>query len=547
MAIELPEGYYLDNFQKLIGFVFEQYPDLLTGDEKKFYNDFQSCTLDVQRLYVRLISRKGPYFRSDKLHYSEIPQIQETLKSLASANFAVLNPAIDFELLLSLLLREELLELAFPVFGGLKHLKKPEIIRAFLEEGNEDEIVVKIKERYSWICPLRLKELLVYRLCFFGNLHQDLSEFVLLDLGMIRYEDYQIHQEDRYFQERRLLEKTLQMHLLREWQNEVLVRGPENILDFFEAIPEHQNDRTLKRLHNRMTNTLARQLERLEELESATMLYEQSERPPSRERRSRILAKQNRIEEALALCQSILNSPLSEEEFEFAERFSRRLRKQLGLPLQSLKSHRVLEEALVLSPTGDSVELQVVAHFRAKGNHAYFVENHLWRGMFGLAFWDIVFMPLRGAFFNLYQRGPKGLFTAEFREQRQEAIDERLNMIREDPGWPGQVVATFREKMGISNTLVFWPILSEELIQLALCRIPRAHFAQIFDRLSRDLGNNRSGFPDLIIFPKEYYQLLEVKGPGDRLQQNQKRWIKFFHEYEIPYRVVNVTFSNDIP
>jgi len=39
------------------------------------------------------------------------------------------------------------------------------------------------------------------------------------------------------------------------------------------------------------------------------------------------------------------------------------------------------------------------------------------------------------------------------------------------------------------------------------------------------------------------YQLLEVKGPGDRLQDNQKRWIRAFERFGIPYRVVNVAWS----
>ena len=49
-----------------------------------------------------------------------------------------------------------------------------------------------------------------------------------------------------------------------------------------------------------------------------------------------------------------------------------------------------------------------------------------------------------------------------------------------------------------------------------------------------DLRIHRSGFPDLIRFapghpePDQRYEMIEVKGPGDRLQDHQIRWLHFF-------------------
>ena len=67
----------------------------------------------------------------------------------------------------------------------------------------------------------------------------------------------------------------------------------------------------------------------------------------------------------------------------------------------------------------------------------------------------------------------------------------------------------------------------------------------IFDRLSQHPGANKSGFPDLILFtpPRKKapeYELIEVKGPGDQLQINQRRWLKYFTLHRIPYRVIRV-------
>ena len=54
-----------------------------------------------------------------------------------------------------------------------------------------------------------------------------------------------------------------------------------------------------------------------------------------------------------------------------------------------------------------------------------------------------------------------------------------------------------------------------------------------------DPGENRRGFPDLIALGEEPgdYCLIEVKGPGDALQDSQKRWLRFFAQQGIPAQV----------
>ena len=81
-------------------------------------------------------------------------------------------------------------------------------------------------------------------------------------------------------------------------------------------------------------------------------------------------------------------------------------------------------DVLRLSWSDDTaVEQAVLEHYRRLGWEGYHTENELWNGLFGLAFWDIVFMPVRGAFHNRFQRGPRDLFTPRFRHRRSEAIE----------------------------------------------------------------------------------------------------------------------------
>jgi hypothetical protein len=51
--------------------------------------------------------------------------------------------------------------------------------------------------------------------------------------------------------------------------------------------------------------------------------------------------------------------------------------------------------------------------------------------------------------------------------------------------------------------------------------------------------------PDLIQFwpGEQRYCMVEVKGPGDRLQDNQRRWLAFCAEHDMPVEVVRVQWE----
>ena len=59
---EIPEDYYLTNFQSLLDFVARQYSDLLNNEELHFLSAFSQLENNARKLYVRLITRKGPLF-----------------------------------------------------------------------------------------------------------------------------------------------------------------------------------------------------------------------------------------------------------------------------------------------------------------------------------------------------------------------------------------------------------------------------------------------------------------------------------------------------
>ena len=92
---------------------------------------------------------------------------------------------------------------------------------------------------------------------------------------------------------------------------------------------------------------------------------------------------------------------------------------------------------------------------------------------------------------------------------------------------------------------MFWGALSEPLLELALHCIPAAHLRLFFERLLQAPVAHRSGLPDLVRFwptrpVEQRYELVEVKGPGDKLQDNQIRWLQYCHAHGLPASVCHV-------
>jgi hypothetical protein len=168
----------------------------------------------------------------------------------------------------------------------------------------------------------------------------------------------------------------------------------------------------------------------------------------------------------------------------------------------------------------------------------FYVENMLANALFGLLCWRAIFASIPGAFFHPFHRAPADLYSLDFHPRRAREFADCLAQC-DDGRYRATILATFEEKAGISAPFVAWEYLDRALLQLALDCIPAAHVKRWCERILADLKANRTGFPDLIQFwPAERrYRMIEVKGPGDRLQDNQLRWIDYCAAHDMPVAV----------
>lgn len=296
MVEPLPVGYYLDNFAGVLDFVTSHYADLLTEAEFAYVEGFRSLDLDARRLYVRLCSRRGPLFRDDKLTYREI-DVAAATETLLAAGYVDLAADAPVEQWARLLTRSEL-----AVFCGdnARTLTHGALIEQLVADPAAEELRHVLPFRV--LRPLHLDILQTCKLLFFGNNHQDFTEFVLRDLGISPYEQYRIHPEDRLFDCRDLLEETLRLYQLDELANTATRDNDANAMLAVAATIGEPDAPALARRAAKIRNRIARQLERLDMPETALSIYAQSSLTPCRERRARILHKQGMTAQALTQC-----------------------------------------------------------------------------------------------------------------------------------------------------------------------------------------------------------------------------------------------------
>lgn len=553
--VVLPEGYYEENFAVVLKTVRERYGDLLHEDELAFAKGWTERTRPARRLYVRLISRKGPVLRRDRLRYDEIPRLDDALAELAAAGYADAAEDVPAAELLPLALKDELLEIAAELLDDdarpSRTARKDDFLLA-LAEGAEDDVLRRaLLDRFAIVRPLQLEHVLTYRLLFFGNLGQDLTEFVLRDLGVVRFESYELTRELRLFPTREAIDDALALRRYRDAVYLLLVDGelaaPRDVaLAVLERGGWHP---TSRRILDSLLGHVARELERAGDYEAALQLYEEAVAPPARERRARVLAHLGRTDESLALCAEIRDTPRDETEVAFAPGFAERLRRKLGEDVPRRKRRtRPTAEMEVEKRDDATVETLALEALADGGCPGFFAENWLWRSIFGLAFWDVVFAPVPGAFQHPFQYGPLDLSTPEFRAARAALVEERLAELKTlaEPG--PRLLGVYDEKYGTGNRLVAWGEELRDAIELALSRLHGEHVAAVSDRLSRDLKRYRRGLPDLFVLrdAEPGFELIEVKGPGDQLRPEQKAWIDYLNENGLPASILRVSFRSGL-
>lgn len=519
-----PPDYYAGNLRLMLEHVQAFHGDLLTAEEAGFVAVLLGLPSDPQRLYARLLSRKGPWIRIDRLRYREIGCLSRAIGALEKAGLVQVNEPAPADALLRLLTQAERRAL----FPAIPAAGRDPWIAECVTRHDDRWIRRRLTAHHPWISLTGRSPIGLCQLLFFGDERQDLSTFVLQDLGLFTFERYRLSRSERMFADRAELERTRLLarlnglsHRLAElpglagWLADVL---------WLETRTRHE-----QRRKDRILNRLGQWFERAGELDAALGCYARSRSHPGRERRARILARLGDEAGSQALVRRIAASPRSAEEVDFARRFASRPRRG---------GFTSTEVPLAATPEV-SIETHAAGLLGASGGAVFHLENHFPLGLAGLAFWELIFAEQPGAFVNPFQSAPLDLFWPDFAASRAQGIAARVAELSKPGAMAATLRSTHRAKHGVANRLVSWRHFSARVLETALANIPEEALLALARHVIRWPYRTRTGFPDLVvIYGPGSYEFVEVKGPTDQLQPAQRVWLKALEDLSQPARVL---------
>ena len=526
-----PADYYAENLSVMLRTIDAQYADLLDEAERTALDALLTLDRDALRLFARLISRRGPCIRVDTLLYLEVEDRDSALATLVERGLIEWCVAVPPTVLLAKLTRVEI-ERRFP--NEPREGRKGQLIGRLVTRFAPVIVYHRVRLVSPWVTLAAAAIFDRFRILFFGDPHQDLTAFVMRDLGMVRYESVVVDRDNRLFADRETFDRYLELLDLNRdvarLGDGIHMQIPEaDGVALIDRLWTEERHRTLERRRSRTLNRLGRALERSRHFDAALTAYGRSTLPPARERRTRVL---DRLDDEIgvdALLARLRAAPLSAEERDFARRFRRR-RSRRDVPI---------EDFVLSAPPETSIEQHALAELTADGGIGWHLENCLPMALFTLAYWEWIFAPIDGAFVNAFQSGPLDLFWPDFFAKRDHLPVPAAKDLA------ATILAKSAQKDGTANPLFHWQRWTDAA-QTIVGAIGNADLERLIGIVRDDLQRARTGFPDLtVIYPSGRYEFVEVKGPGDQLQNNQLLWIAALQEHQLPVRVVRYTAADD--
>lgn len=518
MPGELPTYYYHSHFVEMIRFVEAHYGHVLLDSHDTFIRDFERLPADAQRLYVRLVNRKGHVFAAHRLTYPELGDTAPLVAILREQRWLESPSEAHFDELLGFLTRAELREALAPMFVGLPgSMKKAEFV-GFARANCTAADFVSRADLSRLVVQSRADEVAFLMFLYFGRLQEGLARFTMRDLGIVRTHNFRETFEPRFADREEALE-----HYYFETRLARLRSAPagavEELMDQFCEWPEPVSPGAAA-LRDTLAYRLGRIAEKAGDTYAALRLFQAGESAKCTERCVRMLFASGQKDEARQYLEKCIDDPGSDEEWLFArDLYERKFgNKRTSAVTDVLRAAETID---IDEAQSGSPERAAAGYFEGAGQRAFRVENALWRTFFGLYFWDELFAGDDADLHSPFEFLPRNLTTGTFYDDHRAAVDRKLALLDQPKVVIRELLRASTAHYGTPNGVFRWRRSVIDALFALLERERGEPLRQVLMRFCRDYEDSRYGYPDLLVLDAEGARFVEVKTEGDQLRRNQ--------------------------
>ena len=514
---DLPQFYYEEHFGEMLNSVRKRYEGIFDRRLQSYLTKISDLQPDARRLYLRLANRKPIIFCLDKLVYPEIQNIDQALKELCEAGLLCTTfDGVEHELWSSTSRKSivDYLKCQRP------NIKTTKLSRAELDAVCVSQLGTNHPELGSFCRIMRKDDFNLIKLLYFGR-PKELNLLAQRDMLGKKSKDPEEFTRRQY---KSLDDARLELHYfdLRATIDKAVTPSQLKMLSETRAQWPKPATSSGSRLRHETLFKLASKLERANELNQAKALYRESGRFPATERLCRLVYKDCK-NEAEILLRKMISDPGCFDELEFAKDFYARKYggAKLGTRTKILREADTIEvdESFLGLP-----ELGVLKHFERQGATVFKTENKLWKSLFGLVFWDLLFSKEKGTLLNPWQSLPTSLRDDTFYSSAHPQIESTLDKLESAEDLKTLTLRRAVENWGRDQALFKWSKKMMSRLDAFIAAAPIRGSVAVLREMAKEYSSMHSGFPDLMIIePDGQLKFREVKSPSDQIRRNQLR------------------------
>jgi len=526
----------------MLDFVAKHYAHVLLDSNVAFIEEFQQLPREAQCLYVRLVNRKGRVFAINRLRYPELGDCRPLLETLREYGWVGSPRVRHFADVLGFLTKSEIYRVLLPRFTGLsRSLKKGELL-AFARDNVAPADFMADLDTDRLLVQRRVEDARYLLFLYFGRIQDGLSQFTMRDLGLVRTQSFHDDYEPRFSDRAAAFEHYFYATRLKQ-----LEKATPDMLESLAAEVANwpaTNFSASASLRDELAYKLGRKAEQREDIDTALATYRKGESAQCSERVVRLLLANDRHEQARHHLESCIDDPRSDEEWMVANDIYERkfAKKRTSVLTDMLRAGQTID---IDESKSGSPERAAVEYFESRGVAAFRTENLLWRTLFGLLFWEQLFVDGGAAMHSPFEFLPASLKNGNFYDTNRDRIEARLTLLDDPAVVKRELLKTSTQHYGTPNGVFRWRQSMNDALFSLLTHADGDALALMLRRLCRDYADSRYGYPDLMLVEDGSVRFVEVKAEGDQLRRNQLLRIRQLREAGFNADVLRVRWVLD--